>query len=271
MEKVFIFLQKSKEDYKWSYIIDDTRYSILSSNDMLSQMVDVLTRIRDTHELHDADVTVFSTAFIKRFHSDMKKIFPAMSLIAVVDTDLIRLFRKIMVTDTVRGSKKNNKTLFVCSDASRSPLVNICGWAWFSSDNSGSTNYSFGVSEEHSIVTAEFEGIMHAIVDNASKDFTTLHIYCDSKHSVDVALEYLKSKTIPNFAINDKRMRKLMEEVYVISKQKNVRIEWVRGHKSHRLNMGADYLSRKARQASERYSKLTKTDAEVNAVMRLFV
>lgn len=266
-----VFIQKSKETYKWVYLVDSVRHEIMSSGTMMEQLVDVITNIRDAHNLHDVKVTVFSTSFLRILHSDLVLTFPHMNLIPVVDPDLTRAFNKVMKKSMV-VSKKKNRVLFVCSDASKSPKINVCGWAWYSSDTTGATNYNFGVGYEHSTVTAEFEGIMHAIIDNADKDYTTIHVYCDSKFSVESAQFMMtKKKPIPSFAYGNKRLLKLIDEAWEVGQRKNIRIEWVRGHKSHRLNLGADYLSRKARLASEQNMKLAKDDLEVAAVMSMFV
>lgn len=272
MSQATVFLRKDKENYKWSYLIDMTHYSVYSTGNMLEQLVDVITVIRDTHDFHGSEITICSTAFMRALFEDLKLIFPHMNLIAITDNDLSKLFTKIMSNAATSTYRKRNRRLFVCSDASKSPSVDLCGWAWFSSDNSGAQNYNFGVGKENSTVTAEFEGILHAIIDNADKGYNTIHVYCDSMQSVECAQKAILSlkRVMPLFAKTNKRLAKLIEEAYFVSLTTNIRIEWVRGHKSHRLNMGADYLSRRARVTSERRGRLTTDDVEVNAVMRLF-
>jgi ribonuclease HI len=267
-----VFLKKSKESYKWFYLVDTTHYVITSSGNMLEQLVDVITRIRAEHKLQDERFTIFSTAFLKTVFDDLRLSFPNINLVAVTEPDLAKLFNKIMRAEPLPAQKKKGKTLFICSDASKSPHVDICGWAWFSSDKTGATNFNFGVGKQYSIVTAEFEGILHAIIDNGDKDYSTLHIYCDSLRSVEHVQAIARKKFIPALAAEDRRLIRLIDEAYEIMQVKNVRVEWVRGHKNHRLNMGADYLSRKARIASEQRAKLAKSDPEVQVIMeRLFV
>jgi ribonuclease HI len=273
MSDTVIFLNKEREGYKWSYVFAGTRFFVTAHGNLLAQAVSVITHIRDTHELHDKSVSICSTAFHRSIFYDLTITFPMLKLIPVSDSDLARLFRKVMErSDSHQPRVKNSSTLFICSDASKSVNNNLCGWAWFSSET-GKKSYNFGVTEQRSIVAAEFEGILHAIIDNANSAYSTIHVYCDSQRSVEFAQEVLTGRVRSSStlkALGNKRIKRLAAEVLEISKTKNLRIQWVKGHRSHRLNMGADYLSRAARVASERQGRLMKSDSEVVAIMSMF-
>lgn len=273
MSDTIVFLNKEREGYKWSYVFASTRYFVTAYGNLLEQSVAIITHIRDTHDLHDKSVSICSTAFHRTTFYDLTITFPMIKLIPINDTDLARLFRKVMERSVSHQPRvKSSSTLFICSDASKSVDNNLCGWAWFSSEPD-KKSYNFGVTEQRSIVAAEFEGILHAVIDNANSAYSTIHVYCDSQRSVEFAQEVLTGRvrsTSTLKALSNKRIKQLALEVLEISKNKNIRIQWVKGHRSHRLNMGADYLSRAARVASERQGRLMKGDIEVAAIMSMF-
>ena len=266
----------------WSYIIDNSRFFLKAEGNLLEQIVTLITHIRDTHDLHDENVSICSMAFHRNIFYDLTLIFPMMKLIPIQDADLARIFRSVIARASEQRRVRNGSTLYVCSDASKSVNNNLCGWAWYSSEV-GHKSYNFGVSELHSIVDAEFEGILHAVIDNANTSHSTIHVYCDSQRSVEFVQLILAGQVSDNHTTRkyygrvskvkpmaNPRLRRLALEVVEIAKTKNIKIQWVRGHQSHRLNMGADYLSRAARVASERQGRLKKTDKDVIAIMSMF-
>lgn len=270
MADVVVLLYKERTKAVWSYVHGNTRYSLDANGPLLEQLVHVITHIRDTHDLYDENVVICSTAFVKSIFYDLTLIFPMIKFIPVKDAEIARIFHKVMERSAVRsrGSMKGD-TLFVCSDASKGGTGSLAGWAWFSSA-SDKKSYNFGVSEHHSIVDAEFEGILHAIVDNANTRHKTIRVYCDSMRSVEFAQAMLEGKLHTLKVMENKKILKLMDVVLEVAKVKNVQIQWVKGHRSHRLNVGADFLSRQARVVAEKRQRLAKTDQEVVAIMSLF-
>ena len=271
MANTIIMLHKERKSYEWSYIIDRQRYvTYAPAGALLEQIIHVLTEIRDEFDLYDEPVTVCSTTLLRAVLYDLSITFPNMHFVPVTDSDVGRVFRRVMTrASTVenRKTRRNGKTLFVCSDASKSATTDMCGWAWFSTVE-GKKGYNFGVSEHHSTVSAELEGILHAIVENGDTEHTTIQVYCDSQRSVEwaqgIVLGKLKSSQME--ALRG-RMINLVHEAREVASRKNVRIQWVRGHGNHRLNVAADFLSREARLAANRRQRLRKDSPNVEAVL----
>jgi ribonuclease HI len=271
MANTIIMLHKERASYQWSYIIDRQRYvTSTPACALLEQVIHVLTEIREKFDLYDENVTVCSTTLLRTVLYDLTITFPNMHFVPVTDSDVARVFRRVMTraSSVVETRKiRRSKTLFICSDASKSSTTDMCGWAWFSTIE-GKEGYNFGVSEHHSTVSAELEGILHAIVENGNTEHTTIHVYCDSQRSVEWAQSLVlgKLKTSQTVSLRG-RLMSLVHEAREIAAHKNIRIQWVRGHGNHRLNVAADFLSREARLAANRRQRLRKDSPNVEAVL----
>jgi ribonuclease HI len=270
MANTIIMLHKERQSYAWSYIIDRQRYiTTTPQSPLLEQIIHVLTEVREKFDLYDEPVTVCSTTLLRSVLYDLTLTFPNMHFVPVTDSDVGRVFRRVMTRASAPEVRKarRGKTLFICSDASKSATTDMCGWAWFSTTE-GKEGYNFGVSEHHSTVSAELEGILHAIVENGNTEHTTIHVYCDSQRSVEwaqaIVLGKLKSSQTASLR---GRLMNLTHEAREVAERKNVKIQWVRGHGNHRLNVAADFLSREARLAANRYQRLRKDSPNVEAVL----
>lgn len=268
-----VMLHKERANYAWSYIIDHKYYvAVTPRGSLLEQMVHVLTEIQDTFDLFGKEVTVVSTTLLRSVLYDLTLSFPSMRFVPVADSEVARVFRNVMNRagedkGLVRRKTRNSNTLYICSDASKSASHNMCGWAWFSTVE-GSSGYGFGVSEHRSTVSAELEGILHAIIDNSGVKQKNLHIYCDSQRSVEWAQALLSKRlTTTKIGAASGRLLALVHEARKVVEVKNVTVEWVRGHRSHRLNVAADYLSREARIAAGHHKKLRKDAPQVTAIV----
>lgn len=271
MSAITVLLYKERLNYQWSYIIDRVRYTVMTPPcSLLEQLVHLLTDLRDKHDLYDEDVTVCSTTLLRSVVYDLSVSFPSFRFVPITDSDVAKVFKRVASrasTSVIRKNNTKNKTLFVCSDASKSASTDMCGWAWFSTMD-GQKGYNFGVSEHRSTVSAEMEGILRAIVDNAWTEHTTIHVYCDSQRSVEWAQSVLYRKQFnSNGSAATGRLLRLIHEARKVATEKTIRVEWVRGHRNHRLNMAADFLSREARLAANRQSRLRKGDHAIEAVL----
>lgn len=268
-----ILLNKERDNFNWSYVFEGKRYAYASQGPLLIQAVDVITHIRDTHDLFEReDIAICSTSFVKTVFYDLALSFPMMRLVPVVDADIIKIFNKTLAdpSSMIESNVKRSNTLFICSDASKGNRTELAGWAWFASGSGRKKVYNFGVTENRSIVEVEFEGILRAISDNADTDADTIHVYCDSKRSVEFAQAVLDGRYYKLDKVTGTRLARLIRDAEKVIAEKDVRVQWVKGHRNHRLNMGADFLAKKARYASESGRKLHRTDGEVAAVMNLF-
>lgn len=264
-----------KFGHNWGYLIGhEYRALTVERGSLLEQFISIIDQIRDAHDFHDEHFILCSSVLVREVVPHLTSIFPLVTFVPIRDTGVMQVFRRVMeyanASRPTRGSRAKN-TLYVCSDASYGQTAGLSGWAWVS-NHGGVPDYNFGVSEQSSIVHAELEGILHAIVENRKKKVSTIHVYCDSQSSVAWADEILHGSFKKLDAVTrslSKRTQALALQAREIATEKNIRIEWVRGHKAHRLNVGADYLSREARRAASRWERLDADAPHVLAVLEV--
>lgn len=268
-----VFIQKC--GHTWCYLLGQDYYTVdYTPGSLFEQLIHVVSHIRDVHDYYDKHFIVCSSMLVKEVTSMLQKTFPAVSFVPIQNSGVMHVFQQMMdyarESRPARGSRVGN-TLYLCSDASLSnSTLGLSGWAWVSNVG-GKLHYNFGVSEQRSIVHAELEGILRAIVDNRKTRFSTIHVYCDSQRSVEWVNRLLyDSKTRESLLRTlDKRILVLVDIAREVALQKRVRVQWVRGHRTHRLNVGADYLSREARRAAARRGRLPLDSVEVQAVLEV--
>lgn len=272
MSSQVILMQK--RGHEWHYLVN-REYHVVPSvkGTLLEQFVNAVTYLRDTHDFYDQHIIVCSGMLVKQIVTPLTLAFPLVTFVPINDSGVQNVFHNVL--DAASANRQRNpsragSTLYVCSDASSEPSVGLAGWAWVA-NVAGVADYNFGVTEQSSIVHAELEGILRAIVDNGKRKFTTIHVYCDSQRSVEWAEAILGSKNLRDyfFKTMNKRLIALALAAREVAQHKRVRLEWVRGHKSQRLNVGADYLSREARIAASRRERLDSDSAKVHAVLNI--
>jgi ribonuclease HI len=87
---------------------------------------------------------------------------------------------------------------------------------------------------------------MQAIISNSETTANRIHIYSDSANAVDMYNYDLVEGIIPREARKHGLVGVAKEAIEVIN-DRSVTVEWVKGHRQHRLNMIADAISRNAR------------------------
>lgn len=261
-----------KRGHSWYYLVNREHYVVpASTGTLLEQFVNVVTYIRDKHDFYDQHIIICSGMLVKDVVPSLTMAFPLVTFVPIIDSGVGNVFQKVMTSafeDRQRRPAKAGSTVYICSDASYGASAGLAGWAWVSTV-AGVADYNFGVSEQTSIVHAELEGILHAVVDNGKRKFSTIHVYCDSQSSVEWARDIMNGKHLKEHLLRtmSKRLQTLALAAREVASRKNVRVEWVRGHKSQRLNVGADYLSREARIAASRNGRLNADSAKVHAVL----
>lgn len=269
-EPTVVLLYKDPVAFQWSFLINHQKYTITTPKSaLLEQMVYVITDLKDLFNLHGEAFTICSPSLIRNVLYDLTLIFPTVNFVPLADHGVNKVFKRVL--NHAGKPRKNNPvkgTVFICSDASKASNTTLCGWAWYSTAG-GDSGFDFGVTEHRSIVHAELEGILRAIVSNRNNNFTTLHVSCDSKQSVDWANDLLFSRIVKDYMITPltPTMKTLYLQARQVAKEKAVRLQWVKGHKNHRLNTAADYLSREARLAAHRHERLDRTSPQVTGVL----
>lgn len=270
MSSQVVLMQKRGAD--WYYLMNREHFIVPAiKGTLLEQFVNAVTYIRDEHDFYDQHIIVCSSMLVKDIVPSLSLAFPLVTFVPVIDSGVLNVFQKVMTSafeDRQRNPSRAGSTLYVCSDASYGAAAGLAGWAWVA-NVAGVADYNFGVSEQSSIVHAELEGILHAIVDNGKQKFSTIHVYCDSQRSVEWAEAIINGKRLREhlFKTMNKRIQVLAMNAREVAQNKRVRLEWVRGHKSQRLNVGADFLSREARIAASRHGRLKADSAHVHAVL----
>lgn len=269
-EPVVVLLYKDPVAFQWSFIINHQKHTITTPKAaLLEQMVYVITDVKDMFDLHGVSFTVCSPSLIRNVLYDLNLIFPMVNFVPLTDHGVAKVFRRVLQHAGAPRKKNPVKgTVFICSDASKASNTTLCGWAWYSTAG-GDSGFDFGVTEHRSIVHAELEGILRAIVSNRNTNFSTLHVSCDSRQSVEWANDLLFSRVVKDHMVDPltPTMKALYIQARAVTEEKNVRVRWVRGHRNHRLNTAADYLSREARLAAHRHERLDRNSPQVAGVL----
>jgi ribonuclease HI len=268
-----ILLTKEKMTQRWGHTLEGTYNTItVPKTALFGQVVHVLSEISVL--AGENTVNVASPLFMRGSLQHLQFAFPNLKLVPVNDSGMQRLFfRKlehIKNPSTAPQRKNQDRTLYICSDASKSAKHDRCGWAWYSTNAGEATRFNFGITEQSSTMRAELEGILKAITENKDSEYKKIHVYCDSQRSVELAKHILEtSDSQLNIGRLEPRVQVMAFEARRIASFKNVTVSWVKGHRKHRLNVAADYLSREARLATEKFTKLPRTAPQVE-VLNLF-
>lgn len=274
METTVVLLYKDSIPFQWSVLVNHQKFTLTTPKSaLLEQLVYVVNDIIELFDLYDKAVTFCSPSFIRSVLYDVVLIFPQVNFVPLADAGVARVFNDVMTSANAPIPRKkipSRGTLYVCSDASKSSITDLCGWAWYSTAG-GTEGYDFGVSVHKSIVHAELEGILRSIVSNRNNNFSTLHVTCDSLQSVHWANDLIFSRVLKDHSTRslNSTMLNLVHQCreMVELNKKTLRIQWVKGHAKHRLNAAADYLSREARLAANRREKLDKTSPQIEGVL----
>jgi ribonuclease HI len=258
-------IRSSRED--WAYIVDRTQYvSHTNGGPMPEQFIDVMEEIRAEHAANGEKLVVISPSLVASIEEEKDELYPDVKFMKLADSAQLAAFMKVF-TNPTPNKRGQGKTLFIGSDASGGHHETISAWAWATSGNDA--NYSMGICEFRDINISEFEGILRAIIENQDADYEKLHVYSDSQRAIDYferAIEKDESLTFTS----DNYLAELVDEVREIVVQKSVRVEWVRGHRGHRLNTAADVISRHARKSAQSGKSIRTMQREADAMFELF-
>jgi len=259
-----VLLQKVRRNRAgWNYMADREKFSFQSEGTIVDQIIDVVIDIQKNVAPNGEKLFIISHSIISIVDAIAKDLFPEITFMKLSDANLIAAFANAFVVPSYKKSN-DQKTLFIGSDASGGHHETISAWAWATE-----SSYSMGVCEFRDVNISEFEGILRAIIENRENAATKFHVYSDSTCAIayftaavlgDEELEFVKGTYFVD----------LISEVKEILSLKTVKVEWVRSHKTHRLNGAADCLSRHARRSAQGGKSLKTTVVEADAMFTMF-
>jgi ribonuclease HI len=231
----------------WAYLVDNKSGVFTAPDGCLTvQIGTFIEHLRTLIDFEDT-FTIVSPQLNAHFRSELEVLFPEVRFMLINESSLTTFFDRTMAQVPARR-RANQNTLYIGADASAKAAIHsnrtFSAWAWCSDGVAGS--YDYGYSGEVSVNVAELEGIMQAIVSNADTPANRIHIYSDSANAVDMFNFDLVENIIPREA-RKHGMVGLAKETMTVIKERPVTVEWVKGHRQHRLNMIADAISRGAR------------------------
>lgn len=243
-----VFMKKARRSRSnWAYLVDNKSGVFTAPDGCLTvQIGTLIDHLRSDINLEGA-FTIVSPQLNAHFRSELEILFPEVSFMLINEGSLSTFFDRAMTQPTVRR-RANQNTLYIGADASAKTAIGTnqtySAWAWCSDGVNGS--YDYGYSGEVNVNVAELEGIMQAIISNADSSANRIHIYSDSANAVDMFNYDLAENIVPREARKHGFVG-LAKETIAVLNDRAVTVEWVKGHRQHRLNMIADAISRNAR------------------------
>lgn len=248
MTSQVVFMRKTRNSRSsWVYLLNNKTGTFTAPDGCITvQIGTVLEHLIDTMTF-DKAVTIVSPQLNTLTRGELEELYPEVNFMVLNETTLFTFFDRAMTQSAIRR-RANQNTLYIGADASSKILLGtkrtFSAWAWASDGVNGS--YDYGYSGEVNVNVSELEGIMQAIVSNAETTANRIHIYSDSMSAVDMFNYDLVENIIPREA-RKYGLVGLAKETMSVIQDRPVTVEWVKGHRRHRLNMLADSISRNAR------------------------
>lgn len=242
-----VFMRKTRSSRSdWTYMVNNENgYFTAPDNCLTVQIGTVVEHLRDV--LNAEAFTVVSPQLSTNFRDELEILYPEVKFMVLNETNIISFFDRAM-SQTQTRRRANMNTLYIGADASTKEIVgtnrSYSAWAWASDGLNGS--YDFGFSGEVNVNVSELEGIMQAIIANANTPANRIHIYSDSMNAVDMFNYDLVEGIVPREARKHGLVGLAKETINIIN-ERPITVEWVKGHRKHRLNQIADSMSRLAR------------------------
>jgi ribonuclease HI len=243
-----IFMRKNRNSRSnWAYLVNNKSGLFTAPDGCLTVQIGTMIEHLQTVINTEDSMTIVSPQLNANSRKELEVLFPEVRFMVINESSLSTFFDRVM-TQPVARRRANQNTLYIGSDASAKATIDTnrtyAAWAWCSDGINGSYNY--GYSGEVNVNVAELEGIMQAIISNAESPANRIHIYSDSANAVDMFNYDLLENIIPREA-RKHGMVGLAKETIEVIQDRLVTVEWVKGHRQHRLNMIADAISRNAR------------------------
>jgi ribonuclease HI len=254
-----VFIRKMRNTRStWAYLSDHAKGTFEAPDGEL--YIQMGTVVDEVIRHNGEDITVVSPQMNADLREKMEALFPDSHFMPINEASVNTFFERAFTNDAPR-KRTNPNILHISSDASggHSSTMRSNGtivqsavsaaWCWASDGPDG--RYEFGNSGMVNINVSEYEGIVNAIVSNVDAEANRVHIYSDSANAVDMVTMDLFQGIIPREARKYGLVgisEKAMEAINIRkARGQSVTVEWVKGHRAHRLNMIADSISRLAR------------------------
>lgn len=266
MSKTLVLLKKKSirgtSKSRWTFILDGMEFETICDGDLHNQLNDAVDAIKGISDAED-NLLVASPLLLPDVTELIQELHPNVQFVRVCGPVLGDTFKRAYgMPNTRRGS---GKTLFICSDASSRSGFSTWAWCVFAAPGS----YDMGVCAMDDTNVAELEGVLRGLIANKGTDYENIHLYSDSKNAVEFFdTVIVNGGTLPLLAAAE--LDDVIEEAREIVRGKTVTIEWVRGHRAHRMNQAADQISRVARQAVVRGEDIETIRPETDAMFAVF-
>lgn len=251
MTNPVVYIRKTRSTRStWAYLSPNSgRGTIIAPDgDLTVQMAFVVDSLRV--ELGSSALTIVSPQMNKVTQQEMEVFYDDCTFMPIVEHSVQGFFDRAF-TQPVARRRSNQNTKYLASDSSGGHHSNHdksqfvpASWAWCSDGVDGS--YDFGFSGDVNVNVSELEGIMNAVVANADAPVNRLHVFSDSANAVDMFNYDLAEGIVPREA-RKHGLVPLAKEAMQVAQHRNITVEWVKGHRQHRLNNIADVISRLAR------------------------
>jgi len=258
-------IRASRED--WAFMVDRTRTVFTTGGGpMVEQFIDVMEEIMERYAANGERIVIISPSLVPSILREMDELYPSVKFMKLADSAQLNAFMRAFTADAPM-KRGQGKTLFIGSDASGGHHKTISAWAWATSGPEAT--YSMGICEFRDINISEFEGILRAIIENQDADYERFHVYSDSQRAIDYFERGVVGDDVLPFT-EDNYLAELIDSAREVMLRKNVRVEWVRGHRGHRLNTAADIISRHARKSAQSGKSIRMMQREADAMFSLF-
>lgn len=272
MTSQVVFMRKTRSSRSdWTYVVNNQTGNFTAPDVNLTiQIGTVVEHLLNILEFED--FTVVSPQVSIHYRDELEILYPDVKFIALKGQPIIEFFDRAMaMAQTQNRRRPNQNILYIGADASAKENVATgqthSAWAWASGGVDG--GYDYGYSGEVNVNVSELEGIMQAIIANADSPANRIHIYSDSANAVDMFNYDLIENIVPREA-RKHGMVGLAKQTIDIIQSRPVTVEWVKGHRQHRLNMIADSMSRIARKRFVNGASSDEFSHEINALYTVF-
>ena len=252
--------------FEWRYLVDNQQITCFAAGEIADQLLEVLDEIQIIHSAPNTKLVVVTQSMPFLIENDIREMFPEILFLKLSESNLREAFKDAFAVPSYQR-KVNKGTLFIGADASGGHEGTISAWAWVTSGVHAT--YSSGVCEFNNMNISEFEGILRGLIANKHTDHSRIHIYSDSQVALEMWERTIVGTTDFSFLANSS-IAPLITEAREVVRNRKVTVEWVRGHRSHRLNQAADCLSRHTRRAVQSGQSMKAVKNEADAMFSMF-
>lgn len=250
MSSQVVFLQKTRNSRsEWVFLVDNKSGSFAAPDGCLTiQIGSVVEYLLKVVKIQPS-ATLISPQLNSHCRDELLVLFPSMRFMIIRERSIERFFARAMEQVPTQTRRRNQNVLYIGTDASSNvPKHDIdqthAAWAWCVAGPKGSYDFGYAGAVDNNV--AELQGIMQAIISNTETTANRIHIYSDSSTAIDMFNYDLKEGIIPREA-RKYGLVSVAQETIAVMKEIPISVEWVKGHRRHRLNMIADSISRTAR------------------------